>query len=562
MPVSSPFAPIDLPKGNILSYLFPPDCTPSTSPIWMDSKDTSISLSAAQLLEWLRRLALGLDNFGLKRGDVVMIYTPNHVFVPVAYLGIVGAGYSFSGANPLYTVPEMVHQISNTGAKVILVHPNMLATALAAAKEIGFPKANIFQFSDVENPPLSEVKDWRALLPSIEASTTYRWPELTPEESLKTIATINYSSGTTGLPKGVCITHSNLIANVEQAMFMKFHNTGYTRDSHPPERYIGFLPLYHAYGQLAAILLASKMNTPCYIMKAFVFPDFLQCIQEHKITDLPVAPPILVMLSKRPETKDYDLSSVRHIGCGAAPLSSSLQNEVSRRYNVEITQGWGMTEVTCGALGVPRGVNDDSGSVGVLNPNTEGMLVDEEGKEVGVGERGELWIRGPQVCLGYWKNEKATKESITSDRWLKTGDVAVRDERGWFWIVDRMKELIKVNGLQVAPAELEAVLLTHDDIADAAVVGLTLNNEEYPRAYVVLQASSQGKNINPEDIQNWIKTKVAKHKYLTGGVAFIDEVPKLASGKIMRKVMREWAKRDAEMLGRKPPGGVGRRSKL
>jgi 4-coumarate--CoA ligase len=339
----------------------------------------------------------------------------------------------------------MVHQISNTGAKVILAHPSMLSTALAAAKEVGFPKANIFQFSDIENPPLFEVNDWRALLPSVEASASYRWPELTPEESLKTIATINYSSGTTGLPKGVCITHSNLIANVEQAMFMIFHNTGYTRDSHPPERYLGFLPLYHAYGQLVTILMVAKLHIPCYIMKAFVFPDFLQCIQEYKITDLSVAPPILVMLSKRPETKDYDISSVRHIGCGAAPLSSSLQNEVSRRYNVEITQGWGMTELTCGALGVPRGMNDDSGSVGALNPNTEGMLVDEEGKEVGVGERGELWIRGPQVCLGYWKNEKATKEAITKDRWLKTGDVAVRDERDWFWIVDRMKVSSQLN---------------------------------------------------------------------------------------------------------------------
>ncbi|KAM3069130.1 hypothetical protein ACMFMG_010655 [Clarireedia jacksonii] len=297
-------------------------------------------------------------------------------------------------------------------------------------------------------------------------------------------------------------------------------------------------------------------------MKAFVFPEFLRCIQEYKITDLAVAPPILVMLSKRPETKDYDISSLKYILSAAASLSRSLQNDVSSRFNVRIIQAWGMTEVTCNALGVPHGISDDSGSVGVLNPNTEAMLVDEGGKEVGVGERGEVWVRGPQVCLGYWKNEKATKDAITEDRWLKTGDVAVRDERGWFWIVDRIKELIKVNGLQVAPAELEAILLTHEDIADAAVVGITLNNEEYPRAYVVLKASSptQGKKTTPEDIQTWIKPKVAKHKYLSGGVTFVDEIPKLASGKITRKVMREWAKRDAEILGK--TGGVELRSKL
>jgi long-subunit acyl-CoA synthetase (AMP-forming) len=185
--------------------------------------------------------------------------------------------------------------------------------------------------------------------------------------------------------------------------------------------------------------MSIKLNVPVYILKQFVYTEFLQTIQNYKITHLQIAPPILVMLSKRPETNNYDLSSVKYILCGAAPLSKELQNDVSRRFNVQINQGWGMTEVTCGGFYVPGGVNDDSGSVGQLFPNAECMLLDDDGKEAKAGEPGEIYIRGPQVCLRYWKNEVATKESISEDRWLKTGDVAICDKRGYFWIVDRKK---------------------------------------------------------------------------------------------------------------------------
>jgi acyl-CoA synthetase (AMP-forming)/AMP-acid ligase II len=265
------------------------------------------------------------------------------------------------------------------------------------------------------------------------------------------------------------ISHSNLIANATQSLWMKKH-----LKPEKPERWVGFLPLFHAYGQLYTMLMAVKSHTPVYIMKAFVYTDFLKVIQDYKITTLQVAPPVLVMLSKRPETKDYDLSSVDTIGSGAAPLSRELQNEVAKRFNVNIVQGWGMTEVTCGGITMPGGGVDNTGSVGGLLPDSECKLLDEEGKEVRPGEPGELYLRGPQVCLGYWRNEKATAETLVGDGWLRTGDVAVCDEKGMFWIVDRKKELIKVNGLQVAPAELEAVLLENEMVADAAVVGITL----------------------------------------------------------------------------------------
>ena len=235
------------------------------------------------------------------------------------------------------------------------------------------------------------------------------------------------------MPKGVCVSHSNLIANVEQTIFSRSYNFP---KPPPQERWVGFLPLYHAYGQLYTILMATKLQVPIYIMETFQYRDFLKVIERYKITTLQTAPPVLVMLSKRPETAEYDLSSVKDILCGAAPLSQHLQNDVATRFNALIHQGWGMTEVTCGAIMVPGGVRDETGSVGTLLPNVECKLLDDDENEV--ENRGELYVRGPNICLGYWDNEEATKESF-KDGWLKTGDVAFRDEKGYFWIVDRKK---------------------------------------------------------------------------------------------------------------------------
>ncbi|KAK5020115.1 hypothetical protein LTR16_001508 [Cryomyces antarcticus] len=549
MPFTSPFPPLDIPKTDILSYLFPPNSTPSNEPRWIDSSNPEESLSARQLLSWVKRLAVGLDKLGVKPGEVVMIYTPNHIFVPAAYLGIVYSEPSeLSSREKQLNLSEMIHQVKNTEAQIILAHPSLVKTAVAAARGAGLPDGRVFLFSDKPNDPIDGIVDWRTMIGSIEEGDRYSWKKLTDEESVETVATINYSSGTTGLPKGVCVSHRNLIANVEQTIFMRDLYKPYGPHNRPQERWVGFLPLYHAYGQLYTILMAAKLKVPVYVMKNFVYEDFLRVIQAHKITHLQVAPPILVMLSKRPETVKYDLSSVTDILCGAAPLSKALQNDVAGRFKVQINQGWGMTEVTCGALHVPGGTRDDTGSVGFLDPNCVCKLLDDNGKEVAMGEPGELYIRGPNVCLRYWKNDAATAESICSDGWLKTGDVAIV-KNDWFWIVDRKKELIKVNALQVAPAELEAVLLEHDDVADAAVVGITLHDEEWPRAYVALKDEAKGK-VTPDHIHSWMKDRVAKHKRLVGGIAFIDEVPKLASGKIQRKVMREWSKRDAPGIER------------
>ncbi|KAH7406663.1 hypothetical protein DE146DRAFT_648053 [Phaeosphaeria sp. MPI-PUGE-AT-0046c] len=550
MPFSSPFPTLPIPICNLLEYLFPRGVTPTDTPLWIDSKDTSHYLSPRTLLQWTKRLALGLDRIGSKQGEVVMILTPNHIFVPVAYLGIVGSKRIFSGANPAYTVSEMIHQVSNTQAQFILAHPSLAKTAVAAAQGAGLPAGRVFLFSDKPHAPFEGCKDWRDFLPSAEEGDAYEFPILSEKEAITTTATVNFSSGTTGLPKGVEVSHHNLIANLEQTIFMRYLNKPWDATNRPRETWIGFLPLYHAYGQLYTIAMAQRLQIPVYIMKKFEYEPFLRTIQDKKVTHLQIAPPIMVMLSKRPETTKYDLSSVTDILCGAAPLSKELQNEISNKLGCEIVQGWGMTEVTCGAIHVPGGTVDDSGSVGQLDPNCECMLLDDDGNEVADGQPGELYVRGPNICLGYWRNPDATKESISPDGWLKSGDVAIV-KNGWFWIVDRKKELIKVNALQVAPAELEAVLLEFDPIADAAAVGITLDGQEWPRAYVTLKDEFKGKTTT-EEIHTHMKIKVAKHKQLVGGIVFVDEVPKLQSGKIMRKVVKDWAKRDAERMNVQP----------
>lgn len=331
----------------------------------------------------------------------------------------------------------MSYQMQNTEARIVLIHPTLLNTARKAAKVAGLPEGRLYIFSDTEHEPVDGIKDWRSMLGSFEEASTYQWPRLTGLEAKKQVATVNYSSGTTGLPKGVMITHHNLVANVDQCIYLS--NLKKVVQEGVQDRYIGFLPLFHAYGQLNSILMASKLQNPVYIMTNFIYEDMLQVIQTHKITELQVAPPILVLLSKHPATARYDLSSVARISCGAAPLSPSLSNECSNRFKTNVRQGWGMTELTCAGIIVPIGFEEDSGTVGFLLPNSEVKLVDENGTEVATGEKGEILIRGPNVSPGYWRNEKATGETMLEGGWLQTGDVAIADERGWFWIVDRLK---------------------------------------------------------------------------------------------------------------------------
>ncbi|KAK3707633.1 hypothetical protein LTR37_011981 [Vermiconidia calcicola] len=552
MPQKSPFI-IDIPSTDVLSYVFPEGKDLSDKPIYIDADDASNSLSLKQTLHWVKRLGVGLDRLGIEQNEAVIMFSTNHIFIPVLYYAVTGSGRVFTGCNVAYTVNEAAYQLENTGAKTIFAEPPFLDTVLKAADKVGLSRDRIFLFDDKPCEAQQGVQDWQRILGSEKEAERWQWRRMSPEESRTRTAVLNYSSGTTGLPKGVMVSHQNIIANVEQSLYMRDLEQSYSRRAEAPsERWLGVLPLYAAYAQLWFINAAAINQTPCYYMRTFNYSRFLGHIQQHKITHMQIAPPIIVMLAKRPETEKYDISSLVNLLCGAAPLSKELQNEVSEKRNLKVVQTWGMTEVTCSCLHVPGGRDDRSGSVGFVDPNAEMKLVDDEGREVGPGERGEICVKGPNICLGYWRNEQATRDTFDSQGFLKTGDIAVRDDSGWYWIVDRKKELIIVKGHQVAPAELEALLLENEHVADAAVCAIQRKHEELPRAYVVLKDSSKAK-VSEKDIQEWTAARVAKHKRLDGGVKFIDEVPKSPTGKIQRRQMRELARQEQGALGDQPP---------
>ncbi|TVY19135.1 putative 4-coumarate--CoA ligase 3 [Lachnellula arida] len=291
-----------------------------------------------------------------------------------------------------------------------------------------------------------------------------------------------------------------------------------------------------------------KRGIPVYVMKKFDFVQMLESVQKFKITTLSMVPPIVVALAKSPLPRKYDLSSVFDITCGAAPLSGEVCKEAEALWpkgNVKVEQGWGMTEATCSILGWDPNKEEPSSSVGELNANCSAMIMDTDGKnEVPIGERGEIWVQAPNLMKGYWRKPAPTAEIFVdtpSGRWMRTGDIAYVDAEGRFFIVDRMKELIKVKGNQVAPAELEAVLLEHPQLQDACVVGVTIQGEEVPRAYVV---PKEGGKVEGQQVAGWVAERVSRFKRLTGGVVLVDAVPKNPSGKILRKILRERAKEE------------------
>lgn len=518
----SPFPDEVIPAVSVFDFLFSDLSDEDAGRVAMVDGTNGTELTYRQLVGQTLAVAGALAARGVTVGDVVALHCPNvPSFAPVFH-GILRAGAACTPVNALYTAEEITTQLRDSGAKVIFTVSPLLAQAEAAATAAGL------------DPSMVVVLDGAEGHPSLRDLLTEQSPA--PEVSFDPathVAVLPYSSGTTGIPKGVMLSHTNLVANVAQVRAV----LDVTRD----DVVLALLPFTHIYGMTVLLNIAFKKRAKLVTMPRFDLTEFLRIIQDYGCTYLFIAPPIAVALTKHPLVDEYDLSSVRAMLSGAAPLDSALAEALAHRLHTRVRQGYGMTETSPVSHVMPPDNEGISlGSVGFPVANVEAKLIDvATGAEItevnGMSEPGELWLRGPNIMLGYLNREDATREMLDPDGFLHTGDIATVDEHGAFYIVDRLKELIKYKGHQVAPAELEALLLTHPDITDAAVVGaLDEEGQEVPKAFVVRKADSM---LDEAGVMDFVAGHVAAHKKVRQ-VAFIDVVPKSSSGKILRKDLK------------------------
>ena len=468
-----------------------------------------------QLSQRIRSLAGGLKARGVGPGTTWALMSPNLPEYAVVFHGIAYAGGTVTTLNPTYGAEELAYQLKDSCASAIVTVGLFLEVARDAAAQAGIEE--IYVIGPGDATPITEL--FGAPL-----------EQHVPVDTAEHVVVLPYSSGTTGFPKGVMLTHRNLVANIVQT------------EQHIPlgedEVTYAVLPFFHIYGMQVLMNFMLSRGVTVVTVPRFDLPQMLTLVGEHKITRLYLVPPIVLALAKHPIIDQFDLSSVRQIFSGAAPLGGEIAEAAAKRLSCGVAQGYGMTELSPVSHVVPE---DDykSGSVGTLLASTEARIVDDEtGKDAERGGRGELWIRGPQVMKGYLNNEEATAITIDADGWLHTGDVAVRDEDGHYAIVDRLKELIKYKGFQVPPAELEALLIRHAEVLDVAVIGIPDERAgELPKAFIV---RAPGSSVTAETLQAFVAEHVSSYKEIRL-VEFVDEIPKSASGKILRRLLRDRA---------------------
>ncbi|GAA5801333.1 hypothetical protein EDC94DRAFT_541147 [Helicostylum pulchrum] len=530
---------IPIPDTDLFSFLL-------ESNEFNQSKDLNLPLNiegeSGKSLSWnyIRQqsclLATGWkQNVGLTKGDTVAIFAPNQLDHAILYLSLLGAQCTISPGNPAYTEAEFEHQITNCHASALVTVAGLLPVLLKITDKIGLPRSKIFLFGDKQVEgcrPYNSIKGTTEVSAPIQGSRR------------DDVAFICYSSGTTGLAKGVMLTHGNFIAQILQSVRVDPEN----EDN--DDVILGFLPFYHIYGLTSLVFNAYYKVTPVIIMARYDLELLCQLVEKYKVTLASIVPPVAVHLAKAPVVTKYNLSSIRLIGCGAAPLSREHIETLAKRIPAKLVQGYGMTETTSGVIsqGVEGGV---AGSIGILSPNMECKIINAEGKEVGDDQEGEFLFRGPSIMKGYYNNDKANAETFTTDGWMRTGDVGKYDsESGEFFILDRIKELIKFKGFQVAPAELEAILTGLDIVADCCVVGLYDESQatEIPRAYVVVQPNVEANEKTAKLIDDYVTKNVTNYKKLRGGVKFVSAIPKSPSGKILRREVKEWLKEEQKQI--------------
>lgn len=477
---------------------------------------TGRALTFGQVAGGARLVASSLAKRGFGKGDVFAIVLPNLPEYAVAFHATLMLGGIVTTANPLYTPDELALQLNDTKARYVLTIPMFLEKVAAAVKQAPSVK-EIFVLGEAEGAtPFASLLQSDGQLPAVQ---------INPRQDL---AVLPYSSGTAGRPKGVMLTHYNLSAITQMVDGI----TSYVAS----DRTLGILPFFHIYGMVVLMNFPLYKGGECVTLPRFDLEQFLQTIEKYQLTHLYLVPPILVALAKHPLVDKYNLKSVKLITSGAAPLDGGVQDAVAKRLGCLVVQGYGMTETSLASHVTPDVPGKiKHGSVGLLLPNMQCKIVDvETGAELGTDQPGEIWVRGPNVMGGYLNNPQATAQTLDADGWLHTGDIGYVDAEGYTYVVDRVKELIKYKGMQVAPAELEGHLLAHPAVADSAVIPSPDEEAgEVPKAYVVLKGEA-----TPEEIMAFVAERVAPHKKVRR-CEIVDSIPKSASGKILRRVLVE-----------------------
>ncbi|MFF5473041.1 4-coumarate--CoA ligase family protein [Streptomyces achromogenes] len=490
-------------------------------PALVDGTDGT-TLTYEQVDRFHRRLAAALADTGVRKGDVLALHSPNTIAFPLAFYAATRAGATVTTAHPLATAEEFARQLRDSAARWIVTVSALLETARRAAGLAGGVREILVCDSAPGHRSLTDLLATTAPEPRVAVD---------PAED---IAVLPYSSGTTGTPKGVMLTHRQIATNLAQL--------DPAVPAGPGDRILAVLPFFHIYGLTALMNGPLRKGATVVVLPRFELETFLAAIEKHRITGLYVAPPIVLALAKHPAVSRYDLSCLKYVISAAAPLDDRLARACSARLGLPpIGQAYGMTELSPGTHVVPldRLREAPAGTVGRLLPGTEMRIVSLDGprRDLGPGEPGEILIRGPQVMKGYLGRPDATAALIDPDGWLHTGDVGHTDADGWLFVVDRVKELIKYKGYQVAPAELEALLLTHPGIADAAVIGARdEDGNEIPHAFVVRHPGADGPAEH--EVLGFVAERVAPYKRVRR-ITFTDTVPRAASGKILRRQLRE-----------------------
>ena len=474
--------------------------------------------TAGDVIDHVKRLAGGLREAGHVPQKPVALMAPNSPEYCIIFHAIAWAGGTITTLNPTYTAHEIRHQLRDSGAGLLITVPATLAVAKEALKEL--PEVQICVIGSADD---DDSGDCQSLAELYGTAQEQQYPVDLDRHSVA----LPYSSGTTGLPKGVCLSHRSLSMNIDQ--------TAKGAEFQAGETAAAFLPFFHIYGMTVLMNMHLACGGVLVTMPRFDLEVFLRICQDHRARRMWIVPPVALALAKHPLVDDYDLSALEQVFSGAAPMGNALSDAVASRFDCAMLQGYGMTELApvshITPLSTPR-----SGASGLAVPNTRCRIVSPEtGADLPPGEEGELWIKGPQVMIGYLNNEQATKDTLTSDGWLKTGDMAIIDADGYMFVVDRLKELIKYKGFQVAPAELEATLVAHPQIQDAAVIGQHDEEAgEIPVAFVVCQDPAPSQ----EDIQAYVGSQLSHYKQLHR-VTFVETIPKSPSGKILRRLLRD-----------------------